>query len=700
MTESHIEKDAINELKASERLQTLYVVNELLRQADTEGLNINAILPRVLNVAVQQLNGKEGSIIVVNQNLEIEHTWLTDDGPNDFLDNVMTSGVAGWVIRNQQASMINDTRYDTRWLPRPNHATSIKPWSVICAPFISQGRAIGALTIHKEGADQFDKRDLNMLTVIANHAASRIENARLYDTSQKQLRITALLNKASRVINSSLDLNQIMQSLLYQANELLNAQAISIALVDKKTNELVYQVAEGTGADEIVGLRLPSNQGLSGWVMEHGAPALVTDAKADPRFDSMGDKRTGHSTEAMICVPIQFKNQVLGTIQAINPTKQNFDEASLELLVNLANIASSAFANAQQFARTQAAEERYLNLFQGGADPIILTDFDGRIVEANDRALQLLDYGRDDLLGRPINHLHLKPIALSQVEDKPDGKVTAITNKIITSQQQRIPVEIYVIQTHSGDSILLQWVYHDISKQVELEQMREDLTAMLYHDLQSPLGNVISSLELLNYEIPPDSDPALLSMLDIARRSSLRLQSLIRSLLDVNQLEAGHPISQQKTVTVNSLVDDVNEMEKPSLEKRRVNFVRKIPADIPDVYVERDMIRRVLMNLVDNALKYSQGTDIITVSATRLPDKNMVHIAVSDQGVGIPEEHRASIFKKFERIKRGTSSRGLGLGLAFCRLAVEAHDGRIWVDDTPGGGARFNFTLPIRSESN
>ncbi|MFQ5421513.1 MAG: ATP-binding protein, partial [Anaerolineae bacterium] len=460
--------------------------------------------------------------------------------------------------------------------------------------------------------------------------------------------------------------------------------------------ELVYQVAEGLGAGKIVGLRLPSNQGLSGWVMENGAPALVNDTEADPRFNSMGDERTGYATKAMICAPIQFKGQVLGTIQAINPTRQSFDEASLELLVNLANIASSAFANAQQFARTLAAEERYLNLFQGGADPIILTDFDGRIVEANKRAIQFFDYGRDELLGKPINYLHRDPIDLAQVNCEPEDEATAITNKIITSQQQRIPVEIYVIQTRSGDNTLLQWVYHDISKQLELEQMREDLTAMLYHDLQSPLGNVISSLELLNYEIPPDSDPALMSMLDIARRSSSRLQSLIRSLLDINQLEAGHPINQQKVVTVNSLVDDVYEMEQPGLEKRGITFARQIPTDIPDVYVERDMIRRVLMNLVDNALKYSQSTDVITVSASHLSAKNKVHIAVSDQGVGIPEEYRALIFEKFERIKRGTSSKGLGLGLAFCRLAVEAHDGRIWVDDTPGGGARFNFTLPIR----
>jgi signal transduction histidine kinase len=221
---------------------------------------------------------------------------------------------------------------------------------------------------------------------------------------------------------------------------------------------------------------------------------------------------------------------------------------------------------------------------------------------------------------------------------------------------------------------------------------------MLFHDLQSPLGNVISSLELLTYELPEDSNPILMEMVDIAMRSSSRLQTLIRSLLDINSLEAGHPITEQSRVTLTKLVEDVWDTVKPSYERREIELIRNIPAALPDIYAQEDMIRRVLINLLDNAIKYSPDSLQITFDA-RQNDADYILISISDQGEGIPEALRDTIFEKFRRIKTDTYSKGLGLGLAFCRLAVEAHGGKIWVDDAPGGGARFNFTLPIWMES-
>ena len=119
----------------------------------------------------------------------------------------------------------------------------------------------------------------------------------------------------------------------------------------------------------------------------------------------------------------------------------------------------------------------------------------------------------------------------------------------------------------------------------------------------------------------------------------------------------------------------------------------RVPAALPDLFVEPAVISRVLLNLFDNALKYSADGETITVDAHTIGD-GMVLVAVSDRGAGIPREFREVIFDKFRRVKSDGSSKGLGLGLAFCRLAVEAHGGRIWVDDAPGGGARFNLTLP------
>ncbi|MCA9973893.1 MAG: GAF domain-containing protein [Anaerolineales bacterium] len=684
--------------QAAERLQTLFTVQEMLKQVQSESLNIHIILPEVLQLAVRQLGAADGSIIVVNQALEIDHASFAHGNPSEnFIGDIMNRGLAGWVIRSKQPYVINDTRHDEHWLPRPGHATTSEPWSVICTPFIIRDRAVGAITLHKPGVQQFDTQDLNLLLAISTQAASTIENARLFEQSQRQLQVSALLYEASKVINSSLDINEIMQLLLNQMNELLNAEAISIALVEKSTDELIYQVSAGIGSEEIKGLRLPSHQGISGWVMRHNKPVLVTDAAKDDRFNSTADERTGHRTRAMICAPIHSKGEVLGTIQAINPTKTAaFTRQDLDLLINLANIASSAIANAQQFARTQAAEARYTNLFQDSIDPIVLTDLHGRIIEANQNAFEFFGYRRKELLARHIHDLHPPKAHLPDLDSILPDNVLRVRTLALKAPQQSVHVEVYVKRTATGfdQGDVLQWIHHDISQQVELEQMREDLTAMLFHDLQSPLGNVISSLELMRYEI---TDPLLLSMLDIATRSSHRLQTLVRSLLDINQLEAGHPVRTLNEVEPHTLFDFVWEVEEPNFQRRGIAFRQQVEPNLPHLKIDEDMIRRVLINLVDNAVKHSQDSQAVTVIARRPdpPDDSRLLLIVQDEGIGVPVAFRTKIFAKFERIKKETGAKGLGLGLAFCRLAVEAHGGRIWVDDAPGGGARFNFTLPI-----
>ena len=164
--------------------------------------------------------------------------------------------------------------------------------------------------------------------------------------------------------------------------------------------------------------------------------------------------------------------------------------------------------------------------------------------------------------------------------------------------------------------------------------------------------------------------------------------------MDISRLEAGQPVGKQSAVGLAHLVAEAYDIEEPSFTRRGVRLMSHVPAGLPDLFVEPNIISRVLLNLFDNALKYSADGETITVDAHTIGD-GMALIAVSDRGAGIPKEFREVIFDKFRRIKSDTSSKGLGLGLAFCRLAVEAHGGRIWVDDAPGGGARFNLTLPV-----
>ena len=170
---------------------------------------------------------------------------------------------------------------------------------------------------------------------------------------------------------------------------------------------------------------------------------------------------------------------------------------------------------------------------------------------------------------------------------------------------------------------------------------------------------------------------------------------MVNSLLDISRLEAGQEVTSRQPLTVSDLVDFVAEVEGPELEQRHVTLTRELSPDLPLLFVNIDIIQRVLLNLIDNALKVSRQGQTITVRAHCENGDRMARIAVIDQGPGVPEIYRERIFEKYQRVNGMSTSKGLGLGLAFCKVAVEAHGGQIWVEDGPDEGACFCLTVPV-----
>lgn len=339
------------------------------------------------------------------------------------------------------------------------------------------------------------------------------------------------------------------------------------------------------------------------------------------------------------------------------------------------------------------------HLFEQSFDAVIITALDGTILEANDQARSFFLQNTGDLQGR-LAALHVDTEDLPAADDLTAGRPLAFRSSVLVLAGARgdhihCPVDVRVQLVADGDEVVLQWIYRDLANQLALEQLRQDLIVMLVHDLKSPLANVISSLELITPTIQKSRrDPELLLLLDLATRSSHQLKRLIDSLLDIRRLEAGQPLGHVSAVHLQKLAENAYEIEQPNLERRGIIVSKELPDDLPPAHVDENMMERVLLNLLDNALKYSGDGQLITISAREAGD-GMLLLTVTDEGQGIPEEYRERIFDKYERIQGDKAGKGLGLGLAFCRLAVEAHGGRIWVDDGPNGGARFNVTMPI-----
>ncbi len=667
-------------------------------------LDLNSVLQRVLFLSMHNIGAVSGSIIALDENNNpvastIIHNKRIIEQPNEQLRVTLEKGLAGWVVQHRQAVLVPNTSRDERWLIRPDDsesATGAK--SAVSVPFITRNLVTGVITLVYGEPNFFKLEHLELVQAIADQAAIAVLNAHLYAESQRQARVmTALANSAS-AITASLDRDHVLQQIIEQTSQALQVEAVSLALIDQKKKELVFEASTSIGKYNITGLRLKQDQGIAGWVAQEGQGVVVPDVHQDPRFFSGIDQTTGFTTSAIACAPIRFSGEVIGVLEAINPSKGSFDADALLVLSGIGSLAGSAIRHSQHFSDLGSAHERYRDLFENNLNSMLVSDWKGKILEANREAVNLSGYSREALQAMEIGQLHkLNRVKLGENFENLNPEETICYEAGIQTQGGvEIPIEVRVHSIQVDDTRIVQWVFRNIQENKELDQLRDDLLSSIYHDLRSPLSNVVSSMDVLSNMLSLDSNPAILSLFNIAVRSTERIQRLTNSLLDINRLEAGQPIVNLQPIEPQSLVQDALDAVSPIATNKNQVIRAELIDDLPSITVDGDMIRRVLINLTENAVKFTPPGGTIEIGAR--PDGDWVTMWVEDSGLGIPLEKRESIFDKFARLHGEVGPAGFGLGLAYCRLAVEGHGGRIWIEDAPEDGVRFVFTLPVSKE--
>ena len=598
----------------------------------------------------------------------------------------------GLVITQAHPLLREDVQKDDRWLKddRLPEAKSIHGW--IGAPLVVRDHAVGVLNVDSRKIGAYNQEDVEVVSAFADQAATAIANAQLFAEVQRRAQAMISLAEAARVVTASLNIDEVLNLILEQTMNTLEVEAASLALHDPETNTLKYEVAIGQGAEKIVGLNLKQGEGIAGWVFENDKPLWVSDVQSDPHFSHEMDERLKFTTRAMACVLIRIQGVKIGILQAINPRHDDFSQEQFDLLLGIAGLAGTAIAHAKLFAETQAARRRYTSLFEDSIDPILITDLAGQIVDANHRAAHFLNRDRESLLEQSILAVH----RAEEAKDGGDallapGTTLSYESKAFPHGGRAVPVEVHAKRIDLGEGPFIQWIMRDISERLELDELRDDLTSMIFHDLRSPLGNVISSLEVMQLSMPADEQ--FQSVLSIAYRSSRRASRLVESLLDLTRLEAGKAVLNKSESSISSLIAEAMEEIHPTADAKGQVLLFDLQPNLPRFMMDEGMIRRVLINLIENASKYTHGQGEIRVTARQKDDE--IIVSVSDQGLGIPKAEQDRIFEKFTRIQAELRPKGLGLGLAFCRLAVEAHGGKIWVESQESKGSTFLFTLPL-----
>lgn len=479
-----------------------------------------------------------------------------------------------------------------------------------------------------------------------------------------------------------------LDCLLSQSAAILGAKiACLVCISDIKQVEAVQVLG-------LQGLDLPRTYwqealqgGFLGHVYYSGQTLAIRNIQKDPRWSLWNNHPKIVQGGSAVGVPLRQGQRIYAVLVYFHDEIDYFGKDRLKILEEIADLGSELFYQAQDSKDTP-----YKALFESTLMPMLLSKLDGTILESNVQACELLGFSSKDLVGIPLQDLNILWQAKHGVEALEEGEEVYFRSTLYDIDGREIPTLVRARRSLIKGQTVLEWMLQDIRAQMELEQLRRDLAAMVYHDLRVPLNNVLAGTRYVS-DNSQDAHPVMQRILALSLRSAQQLERMIDGLLDIQRFEEKSAMLNKTTVQVPRLIDDTIQLTEALAHDAQQTIRAYVPPDLPATQADADMILRVLVNLVENAIKYTPESGVIGIHAKA--NTREIRISISDSGPGIPRPLQNQIFDKFSRVKYRNVPKGVGLGLAFCRLAIEAHGGRIWVESDGSSGSDFIFTLPI-----
>lgn len=693
---------ALDAPRVRSRLDILYLVTREFHAA----LNIDQVLYNVLSATVASVGASDAGLFLFDTAGTLENSLVVSKFEvrpqgEAALKALTEKGLAGWVKKYRKGILIQDTATDERWYANPSAPELLDVGSAVGVPIQLSDRLIGVLMITAAEINHFDESDLAMLTIIADQAAFALSNARLFEAEQHRWRVANTLSATAHTINSTLNLPRVLALILEQLQLVVDYDSSSIMLYDEEESILAVHAARGfKDMADALRLKLPFNENSPSYrAIIQKQPVVIPDVRTEPHWVKT---TASEHIRSWIGAPLVARDKVAGLLTVDSSTPNKYTEEIVELVAAFADQAATAVANAQIVAQLKNTEASYATLFEDNTDMILITNYEGLILAANRKACQILRRSKDAVINSDLRFIDplLSQYLAQQAPRFKRWREASMELDIKDAYRQTVPLEFKIRQIQFGGRDCVEWVGRDISMRREIEQMREDLVNMLVHDLRGPLSNMTNTVDLISMLMSHnDASPQIKHLLEIAKRSSQALKDLVDSILDVSRLEHGELPLQRAMTRLDQLLQTVQEQVSPQAQAKKMTLTIAPLPEAPEAWLDINLIRRVLVNLVGNAIKYTQVEGWVTLE-TSLADKKL-HFAISDNGAGISEGDQARIFDKFSRVNHSASvPSGVGLGLAFCKLAVEAHGGTISIESKgiPGQGSTFHVSLPLITE--
>ncbi len=691
--------------RLAERLSVLYEVLKTL------GGNLNPkTVPQVAVEVISRLTqwsmvaillpDTENEYLVThatNSSSAVSHGWHTS----------MREGICGRAFQSHQPQYASDI------LDHDDSAlnSELQVRSQLAIPLLRAQRAFGVLHIGSKHPDAFDLHEQMLAEMLGEAVALTLDVARSHAKVGSYVADLSALYTVSHAISQSLILNELLTETLQATLSSLSADAGLINLFDEDQEQLQTFAHEGLPGELMA---LLQQCGMGGTpcvhVYEQATPIIIDDVEHDsPALEKVLETEPGFvermralGMRSYAGVPLLYQGRPIGTLTLFFRPPRESSTHALALQMAIGRQIATAVTNARLFQAVEDERGRLQALIETSRDGIIFINTEQRVMVVNAQALEFLHFGGTPetwqnrlLLDGLLNLRRRFPEAarsivteLNQLKDVPNtpgkGEITLPPRTLCWSY---MPV--------MSDGATLGWlvILRDVTEERLLEKMRNDITDTMVHDLRNPLTSISGYMKLLQRSLSQFAlTPTHVSMLSMVEQSSERMLKLVNAILDIGRLESGRMPLRREAVVMNELICQVIEAQRSLAIEKNLSLECALPPESPIAWADAMLIERVLQNLIDNAIKFTPEEGLVRVSMhCENGTSERYVISVQDSGDGVPPEVRPRIFEKF--VTGDQVGRGSGLGLAFCRMVIEAHGERLWLSNSTKEGATFSFTL-------
>lgn len=643
------------------------------------------------------MGSDERSIIqTLNHNVNPEYTQrITTD----------YSGLPGETARRTLRPVtVNDTLNSPDYGERIHFMADFGIRALMIIPIIFQEKLIGALTVYYQQPHAFPNDVKQLGLILAQTLAIIVENTRLYQAELEQREFSEALAQAAIILNSSLELPNVLDLILEQAKRVIPCRAVNLMFLEE--NQLVLAGHRGYGEDYKILRQLinkvdsrltPSLMSMK----ETGKPIIISDTDQENGWVELSGTQWIRSYAA---APLIINTETVGFLNVDSDKPGQFTEETIPHLEAFAAHAAVAMQNArlyqelQEYATTleasvdartselQEAQQALEGILSSVSDAVFLLDTDNEIIQAN-QAAQTLRLQAQSLGIQLFSDIFLEKL---HSEDTPsEEKIIDINSQAY----QAVSSHIYDRDERLVGQIV---IFRDVTRFRELDQLKSKFVSDVSHELRTPLTNMTLYLGLL--QVAGD-EKRQARYLETLQRETDRLTDLIEDLLTISRLEAGRVEIAMQFVDTNILLSDLVNDRSIFASQKEIRLLFRPERRLSKISADPRLLTQALSNLITNAIHYTpvKGKILVRTQTQTREEKKFVTICVQDTGYGINPDEMPMIFDRFYRgeASHKTDAPGTGLGLAIAEEIISQFNGWIEVESSPGKGSTFTVWIPV-----